>query len=515
MVNNIWKKIEKEIIFNDRFNAIDICLDRWARLKPEKIAFVFENHKKIEYTYLGLLREVNKFANLLNLLGIRRNSRIFIFLPKEPYMYISFLGIIKQGSIAVPLFEAFQKEGLMLRLIKGEANVIVTNKELFKRIPSDVKKIVKSLKKIIVVDSEDFKQKITKQKEDFKSVLKKKEDTMFMIFTSSTAGTPVAGIQIPHKAIIHYKFTAEKVLNLDKDTNYWCTAHPGWVTGSAYGILAPLLTGCSSFVLEGRFDSKKWMDFLKRNKISIIYTAPTVLRLLKDEIKKEDLAFVKNIFSVGEPLTKSIFEFYKKSFGIEIGDTYWQSETGGIVIANYKGLKKKPGSIGKPIPGIKAKIKNGMIMLKKDWPALMTGIYKHSTMYKGYFEGKWFKTNDMAFIDKEGYYFFEGRKDDIIKTSGERVSPIEIESVLLKHPAVKETAVIGIPDSIRGQIIKAFVVLNREYKANENLSEELKKFVKENYAGHSYPKEIEFLEELPKTNSGKIIKSKLRINSRD
>ena len=281
------------------------------------------------------------------------------------------------------------------------------------------------------------------------------------------------------------------------------------MTGSVYGIIAPLSIGCTTYVLEQHFDAKNWINFLKKNKISVLYTAPTALRMLKPEVKKEDLKFLESVCSVGEALNSSLFDFYKE-LGIEINDSYWQTETGAMVIATWPGLKKKHGSMGKAIPGITAKIIDETIALKPDFPSLMTGIYKHEKMYKEYFNNGWFRTNDSATINKEGYFFFIGRRDDIIKTSGERVSPIEIETILMKHKAVKEAAVIGIPDEMRGNILKAFIILNKDIKGDEKLKQELSVFVKENYAGHSYPKEIEFVLTLPKTNSGKIIRMKLR-----
>jgi len=326
-----------------------------------------------------------------------------------------------------------------------------------------------------------------------------------MIFTSSTAGTPVAGIEISHYALVQQYFTAEFALGLNKDSNYWCTAHPGWVTGSIYGIIAPLSIGCSIFILEQHFDAKKWIEFANNNKINILYTAPTALRLLKPVIKKQDLKFVEKINSVGEALTKATFDFYN-DLGIKITDTYWQTETGAIVIAN---TEHKYASMGKPIPGITAEIKDNAIALKPDFPSLMTGIYKHPKMFDSYFKDNWFKTNDNATLEN-GYFFFIGRGDDIIKTSGERVSPIEIESILMKHKSVHEAAVIGVPDKIKGSILKAFIVLNSNIKQTKELKEELSMFVKENYAGHSYPKQIQFIESLPKTNSGKIIRMELR-----
>jgi len=512
MTPNIWKEKEKSIVIhNNKMNMIESCLDRHAINQPNKLAFVFENEQgKIKkFTYKELEKEVNKFSNLLKNLNINENSRVFIFLPKIPEMYISILGTIKHGSIALPLFEAFQKDGLELRLQRGDAEVLITNQELSKRISKNIKKKILTLKHILIVDENSYKNKINKQSENFQTILKNKKDTAIMIFTSSTAGTPVAGIQIPHYALVQQHYTAKLVLDLKEKDNYWCTAHPGWVTGTVYGILAPLSISCTNYVLEAHFDAKKWIEFIKKNKISVIYTAPTALRMFKPEIKKQDLKLVKNICSVGEALTNAVFDFYKK-IGIEINDTYWQTETGAMVIANWKGLKKKYGSMGKAIPGITARIIDQTISLKPDFPSLMTGIYKHEKMYRDYFKNNWFRTNDDAKKDKDGYFFFIGRKDDIIKTSGERVSPIEIESILMKHKSVKEAAVIGIPDELKGNIIKAFIVLNDNFKSSENLKQELSMFVKQNYAGHSYPKIIEFIKALPKTNSGKIIRMKLR-----
>jgi len=499
-----------ELIFHENNVNIVKNIDKYAD-NPKNKALVFQDeHGKVkEFTYLKLKHETSKFANLLNKSKVRKKSRIFIFLPKIPEAYIAFIGAIRHGSIPVPLFEAFQSEGVSLRLKKGDANVLVTNKELAKRIPDNIKKKIKSLKHILIVDSKQYRKSMQKSSSEFRTVMKKKNDTAIMIFTSSTAGTPVAGIEIPHKAIIQQYATAKLVLDLKENDRYWCTAHPGWVTGSVYGIIAPLSIGCTNYIYEGHFDSKKWIKFIRKNKISAIYTAPTALRMLRPEIKKDDFKYVRVIASVGEALTSTLFNHYKK-LGIEINDTYWQTETGAIVIANWPSLRKKAGSMGKPIPGITASIINGAIALKPDFPSLMTGIYKHDKMYRDYFKNKWFMTNDLARKDKQGYFFFNARKDDIIKTSGERVSPIEIESILLKHRAVKESAVIGIPDKIKGSIIKAFVVLNKKIDRNEKLKEELKNFVKENYAGHAYPKEIEFVDSLPKTESGKIIRMKLR-----
>jgi len=500
-----WKELEKNVIIHgDRMNVAESCIDRHSNSKKPALVFQDEKGRQKIYTYKKLAIKVNQFANFLEKIKVKKQSRIFIFLPKIPEAYISLLGSIKHGSIAVPLFEAFQTGGLELRLNRGNADVLVTNSELAQRLKHKSKKM-----KLIIINSKSYKKKIKSMPQKFDSALMKKKDTALMIFTSSTAGTPVAGIQIPHKALIQQHYTARLVLDLNSNDRYFCTAHPGWVTGSVYGILAPLSIGCTIYIYEGHFKSKDWIKFIRKNKISVIYTAPTALRMLRQEIKKDDLNNIKNMCSVGEALTKAVFDFYKK-IGVEINDSYWQTETGAIVIASWPGLKKKSGAIGKAIPGITAKTKGGMICLKPDFPSIMTGIYKHKKMYKSYFKNNWFLTNDSAHTDKQGYFFFEGRKDDIIKTSGERVSPIEIESILMKHPAVRESAVIGIPNKIKGSAIKAFIVLNKKFTRNEKLKQDISLFVKRNYAGHSYPRIIEFADSLPKTNSGKIIRMKLR-----
>ncbi len=509
MKENVWNEAEREIIFHgDKLNIAENCVDRHAVSQPNKIAFVFEfeNGRVVNYTYRELQIEVNKFANYFNKLGIKKRSKIFIFLPKIPEAYISFLAVLKHGSIPTPLFEAFQSEGLELRLNRGDADVLITNKELAKRLHHKSKNM-----KLIIVDSSEFKNEMKKMSDEFSFVLLDKKDTMMMMFTSSTAGTPVAGIETPNYSLVQQHYTAKLVLDLKKEDRYFCSAHPGWVTGAVYGIIAPLSIGCTNYIYIPHFDADKWISFIKKNKISVIYTAPTALRLLRNNIKKHDLNLVRNLCSVGEALGETIFEDYKK-LGIEINDTYWQTETGAMVIANWPGLKKKKNSIGKAIPGINATIKDSTITLKPDWPAMMTRIYKHKKMYEDYFKNDYFITNDLAELDKEGYFFFIGRKDDIIKVSGERISPIEIESFLMKHNAVKEVAVIGVADEIKGNILKAFIVLNKDFenKDNDKLKQELIDFVKQNYAGHSYPKLIEFVRELPKTNSGKIIRGKLR-----
>lgn len=490
-----WSKLEEEYkIPRDKFNVYQLIEKKVVEQKNSlALHFEYENGKKEEFSYFELDKKVNQFAFIFSKYGIKKGSRVAIFLPKCPEIYFSILATIKLGAIAIPLFEAFQKDGLKLRLEKADANFLITNKELFKRYEK-----IKTIKKVFIVNSKNFKNSLKEKNVETKIVEKKAP--CFMIFTSSTAGTPVAGILLPHQGAVQWLYTGKIVLDLSKEKKYFCSAHPAWVTGSIYGVLTPFLLGASVFSIEGRFDSVRWKNFLLKNKISHVYTAPTVFRLLKNEIKKEDLKYIKRICSVGEALPLSLVEHYEK-LGVKIIDSYWQTEIGAIAIAN---IDFKKGSMGKAI-NLDIKTIENEIVIKKPWPALMVGIWKHKKMFESYFKKDLFFTKDLAKKEKECFYFI-GRKDDIIKTSGERVSPLEIENVLLKLKEVKECAVVGVPDELKGSVLKAFIVLNKEIKESEGLKDKIIEFVKKNYAGHSYPKIIEFVKELPKGNSGKILR---------
>jgi acetyl-CoA synthetase len=325
--------------------------------------------------------------------------------------------------------------------------------------------------------------------------------------------------------LIQEHLTAKWVLDLHEDDVYWCTADPGWVTGIAYGIIGSWSNGASSVVHEGRFDPAKWYSILDKHNVTVWYTAPTAIRMLMaagdDLPKKYKLGNLRHLCSVGEPLNPEAVKWSMKVFGIPFHDNWWQTETGGILIANYPCMPIKAGSMGKPLPGIKAAIvddngkklrlgQEGNLAIKPGWPSMMKKIWRRPKKYKSYFHGGWYITGDRAFMDKDGYFWFVGRADDVIKTAGERVGPFEVESALVEHPAVVEAGVIGKPDPIRGEIIKAFVVLAKNYKPSKRLEERLKLFVKKHLAGHAYPREIEFVKFLPKTRSGKIMRRVLK-----
>lgn len=522
-----WKEIERELDWLDgeKLNIAYDAVDRQAKsFRKNKIALYWEgaDGKEKKYTFKELSILSNKFANFLKTLGIKKRDRVFIFLPRVPELYISFLGILKTGAIGGTLFAAFGTQGLLDRLLDSGAKVLITNKELKKRVDK-IKKDLPKLKKIIVIEDE-WKKGVERASEEFEVVKMKPEEPAFMLYTSGSTGKP-KGVVHTHQAILLQHMTAKWVLDLKEGDVLWCTADPGWVTGIAYGILGSWSNGSSNLVYEGRFNPEKWYEIIQKYKVSVWYTAPTAIRMLEpagfETIKKHDLSSLRHLCSVGEPLNPEPIRWGLKAFGLPFHDNWWQTETGGILIANYPCMKIKLGSMGKPVPGVRAAIVDdggrvlppnaeGNLAIEPGWPGMMKTIWKRPKKYQSYFVGGWYITGDRAYIDKDGYFWFVGRADDVIKTAGERVGPFEVESALVDHPAIVEAGVIGKPDPMRGEIIKAFVVLLPKYKPSEKLKEDIKVFVKKHLAGHAYPREIEFVKTLPKTRSGKIARRVLK-----
>lgn len=525
-----WGEVKDEIEwFDTKLNAAYNAVDRHVKKHGNKIALYWEGENKTEkYTFSKLSELSNKFANVLTRLGIKKGDRVFIFLPRIPALYISFLGILKTGAIAGTMFAAFGPQGIKDRLQDSGAKVLITDSELKKRV-YEIRNELPKLKHLIIVGETEkeeisYEEEMKKASPEFEIEKTSPKDYAFMLYTSGTTGKPKGVVHV-HQSIIQEHITAKWVLDLHEDDIYWCTADPGWVTGVAYGILGPWSNTITSVVFEGRFDAEKWYSILEKYKISVWYTAPTAIRMLMaagDELpKKYDLSNLRHICSVGEPLNPEAIRWGMKVFNLPIHDNWWQTETGGILIANYPSIPIKLGSMGKPLPGIKAVIvndqgnelpegKEGNLAIKSPWPSMMCDIWKNPKKYNSYFKKNWYITGDLAFKDKDNYFWFVGRADDIIKTAGERIGPFEVESALVDHPAIVEAGVIGKPDPMRGEIVKAFVVLKKDYKPSKELEEEIKEFVKKRLAGHAYPREISFVESLPKTRSGKVVRRLLK-----
>ncbi len=531
-----WEEVEKELDWfpNKKINAAYNAVTRHAKGKwKNKVALYWhgQNDEKTKYTFAELDILSSQFGNVLKKLGVKRGDRVFFFLPRVPELYFGFLGTVKMGAIAGTLFSAFGHQALLDRLENSDAKVVVTNKKLYPRV-AKIEPKLRALEKVVLVDAEKTNKKrkyslselIDKAPKELKCARMNKDDPAFMLYTSGTTGKP-KGVIHRHGAILHEHITAKWVLDIKQGDVYWCTADPGWVTGIAYEILGSWSNGASTLVYQGRFNPAKWYQLIQEYKVTVWYTAPTAIRMLaaKDTnlVKRFDFSSLRHLASVGEPLNPEAVYWGLKAFGLPFHDNWWQTETGGILIANYPCLPIKPGSMGKPVPGVIADIVNdkgkkigvkqiGNLAIKPGWPSMMKKIWRRPKKYKKYFKGGWYISGDLAFKDKDGYFWFVSRDDDIIKTSGERIGPFEVESALVSHPAITEAGVIGKPDPIRGQIVKAFISLKPGYKASESLKNEIKTFIKKELAGHAYPREIEFMDKLPKTRSGKIMRRLLK-----
>lgn len=530
--NFSWEEIKKDLIYfedgkiNAAFNAVDKHL---GTPKENELALMWENDEGVtkNYTFADLSKLSSKVANILKKLGVQKGDRVFIFLPRIPELYFSYLGILKTGAIAGTLFQAFGPSGIKDRLENSQARFIITHSTLVDRVKQVTKDLPK-LEKIIVVDQvEDnfnFEEELEKASDKFDIVHMDPKDRAFMLYTSGTTGKP-KGVVHCHEAIIQQYLTAKWVLDLQENDIYWCTADPGWVTGVAYEILGNWANGAKSLVFDGRFDPEKWYSVIDKYQVTIWYTAPTAIRMLMKSgaeiVKKYSLKSLRHMASVGEPLNPEAIRWAYQAYGKAFHDNWWQTETGAICIANYPCMDIKVGSMGRPFPGVIGGIvddkgnelpdgKEGNLALKPGWPSMMVEIWENKEKYDSYFINNWYVSGDRAWRDKDGYFWFMGRADDVIKTAGERVGPFEVESALIEHPAVAEAGVIGKPDPERGEIIKAFCVLRPGHTESEELKKEISGFVKKELAGHAYPKEIDFVKTLPKTRSGKIMRRVLR-----
>lgn len=507
---------------NIAYNAVDAHV---AEGKGSKTALIFEPEQgeTQTITFEQLSKLSNKYANYIKHNVVNRGDRVFIFLPRIPELFISFLGIVKTGAIAGTMFSAFAKEALKDRLQNSGATALFTNKELYERV-KEIQSELPDLKHIFLIDDDQFQKDVESQPDTFDVAHMKPEDYAFMLYTSGTTGKP-KGIVHAHYGLIQQKASAELVLDLKENDVYWCTADPGWVTGIVYSILSNWSLGVTTLVHGGRFDPETWYNLLQKHKVTVWYTAPTAIRMLMAKgtelVKKYDLSNLRHLASVGEPLNPEAVVWGQEAFGKMFHDTWWQTETGSMMIVNTPTENIKPGSMGHPLPWIQAAILDddgnpvppnteGNLCVKPPWPSIMRTVWQNQEKYQSYFKNGWYFSGDHAKIDDEGYFWFIGRADDVIKTSGERVGPFEVESALVDYEGVVEAGVIGKPDPVRGEIIKAFVVLKPGVEGNDDLVAKLQEHVKKTLAGHAYPREIAFIDKLPKTRSGKIMRRILK-----
>ncbi len=525
------------------FNIAYEAVDRHAQNgKAERIAlhFMAPGTPARTLSYAELTERTGTFACVLRRLGIGKGDRVFVLCERIPELYVAMLGTLKNASVASPLFSAFGPEPIATRVSLGSGKVLVTTESLYRRKVAPVRDLMPTLKHVLLV-SDDGRPTAVPGTRDYAALMEEaagderrterttEDDPALLHFTSGTTGTPKGAIHVHGAAVMHY-ITGLYALDLHDRDVFWCTADPGWVTGTSYGIIAPLLHGVTSVVDAADFDAERWYSILQERKVTVWYTAPTAIRMLMKAgaglAGRYRFPALRFVASVGEPLNPEAVWWGEDVLGLPIHDNWWQTETGGIMIANLPALDIRPGSMGKPLPCIEAAFLHrrkdgcvdivdrpdveGELALKRGWPSMFRGYIGQEARYRKCFAGDLYLTEDLVRRDADGYYWFVGRADDVIKSAGHLIGPFEVESVLMEHPAVAEAGVIGLPDPTVGQIVKAFVALKPGYEPTEALRREIMAHARKKLGAAVAPKALDFKVSLPQTRSGKIMRRLLK-----
>jgi acetyl-CoA synthetase len=534
-----WPLAERELGYpeNGIHNIAYYCADRHCRRgRGDRLALIWENHtgEVRRFTYEDLRLKTNAWAAHLRGLGIEPGARVCLFLDKVPDLYIGFVGILKMGAIAQPLFSAFGEDSLLTRLADAETSAVITSKKHARKLRKILDQLP-ALRHVIVIDAQPadlgpresiFSCETAPGVEEFPIHPVTRETPSVLHYTSGTTGKPKGALHV-HGSLVSQMLTTRWVLDLREEDTYWCTADPGWVTGTSYGIIGPWSAGVTQLVLDSGFGSAAWYAFIQKHRPTVWYSAPTAIRLLMRDgtelVKKHDTSSLRHLASVGEPLNAEAVLWSREAFGLPFHDTYWQTETGCIVITNFPGMPIKPGSMGRSFPGIEATVVDtktyepittpgvvGLIALKPGWPSMMRAYWNNPTTYESKFKNGWYICGDRSSIDSEGYFWFVGRDDDVINTGGHLVGPFEIESALIEHEAVAESAAVGKPDPMNMEVVKAFVALKPGFAPSSDLELSIMNFIRKKLSPLAMPQEIEFVASLPKTRSGKILRRVLR-----
>lgn len=529
--------------------TLNICteaLDRHLPDEGERIALRFITRawpkdanaiQDISYAQLAAL--THRFANALRGLGINKGDAVFALSPRIPALYTVVLGTLRMGGVFSPLFSAFGPEPISARLSKGNARVLFSLASYYRHKIAPIRDTIPTLTHIILVDDDgslkdipdaiNYETLMRTASEAPEPAATKPEDLALMHFTSGTTGKPKGAMHV-HAAVAYHEYSGQFALDLKPGDIFWCTADPGWVTGISYGIISPLTNGATLLIDEADFQAQRWYEILQAFKVDVWYSAPTAMRMLMkngEELPRQyDFSSVRLAASVGEPLNPEVIHWVRTYLGIALHDNWWQSETGGIIISNFRSMAIKPGSMGKPVPGIDVRLiqsrqddritfvmqpgETGEIAIRKGWPSMFCGYLGDDEKYQHCFVGDWYLSGDLATRDEDGYFWFVGRSDDVIKSSGHLIGPFEVESILMEHPAVLESAVIGLPDPVSGERVKAFVVLKKNYAPDENLQLSIIAHARRKLGVSIAPRELAFIGDLPKTRSGKIMRRLLK-----
>ena len=505
----------------------------------DQVALIFleKAQQRKVFSYAQLKEMSNRFANLLKSLKIDKGHLLCSLTDRSPVLYSAVIGCLKSGVMFSPLFSAFGPEPIKSRMKIGGATVLLTSSKLYKKKVATWRHEYLALKTVLLYECDgecpsdciDLDQVLDEQSDQFTICETAAQDTALIHFTSGTTGKPKGVVHV-HEAVIHHKYSGYYALDIHPQDVYWCTADPGWVTGISYGVISPLCNRATLVVDNAEFDAIRWYKILEKESVNIWYTAPTAIRMLMKAGNllslNYDLSQLRFLASVGEPLNPKAVIWSHKYLGKVFHDNWWQTETGGIMLANFISEHVKPGSMGQPLPGIKAGIvevddkghltevtasnKTGELAFKKGWPSMFRDYLHETKRYQDCFNDDWYLSGDLAYKDDDGYFWFVGRRSDLIKSAGHLIGPFEIESVLLEHPAVAEAAVIGVPDPMVGELVKAFVSLNEGYNADTALYKSIMAHARKKLGPALAPREICIKQNLPKTRSGKIMRRLLR-----
>ncbi|MCC6877971.1 MAG: acetate--CoA ligase [Sandaracinaceae bacterium] len=522
-------------------NIAHEALDRHLGTEVEArvaLRWLGKKGQRLELTYAALAEQTRRFANVLAKLGIGEGGRVFGLAGRIPELYVAALGTLRHRAIFCPLFSAFGPEPIASRLTLGSAEVLVTTDKLYKKKVAGIRSSIASLRHVLLVAEDggaidvpgclDLRALMAEASPEHAIAPTDPELPALLHFTSGTTGKPKGALHVHQAAVMHHH-TGRVALDLHPGEIYWCTADPGWVTGTSYGILAPLMHGVTMIVDEADLDVERWYDILQNERVRIWYTAPTAIRMLMkagvEPAKRRDLSALRFMASVGEPLNPEAVLWGVEAFGMPFHDNWWQTETGGIMISNYPCMPVRPGSMGKPLPGVEASIVRregegvveveepgveGELALRPGWPSMMRAYLDAPERYAKCFASGWYLTGDLAKRDADGYFWFVGRADDVIKSSGHLIGPFEVESALMEHEAVAEAGVIGKPDPVAGEIVKAFVSLKNGFSDSQELRRSLMAHARTRLGPAVAPREIDVIESLPKTRSGKIMRRLLK-----
>jgi len=543
-----WDKAEKLLdrLPNGGLNIAYECVDRHVRHglgERTALRWIARDESRHNTSYAELAKSSNQFANVLASFGVERGERVFSLIGRVPELYTAVFGTLKIGGVYCPLFSAFGPEPIHSRMEIGAAKVLLTTSSLYKRKVAQIRDSLVNLKIVIFVDDGaqpdhdqglyTYAELMSTASEKFTICETSDEDPALLHFTSGTTGKPKGALHV-HGAVVAHNITGHYALDMHPGDIYWCTADPGWVTGTSYGIIAPLTNAVTLVIDESDFNAERWYAILEKETVAIWYTAPTAIRMLMkygDALpSSHNLSALRFMASVGEPLNPEAVQWSQAVFGKPFHDNWWQTETGGIMIANYASMPVRPGSMGKPLPGIDAaivehnggKVKEltepntiGELALRSGWPSMMRDYLGERKRYEKCFADGWYLSGDLAMQDCDGYFWFVGRKDDLIKSAGHLIGPFEVESALMEHEAVAEAGVIGVPDETAGEIVKAYIALNPDFTDDDETRLSIIAHARKKLGPAVAPREVFFRQNLPKTRSGKIMRRLLKHASLD